>query len=103
MMPPSSAGPGTSWPTSSPHRPVADTDRLSCRGAAVAVQCGTAPGASLHRSRLLHARWRRAPAKRWMSDPPAPIIEANSSAYIDQEADEWGKLFVRIEPNLQAP
>ncbi len=40
-------------------------------------------------------------AKRWMSDPPAPMIEANSSAYIEQEAAEWGKLFVRIEPNLK--
>src|SRR5689334_11367881 len=45
MMPPSSAGPGTSWPTSSPHGPAADTGRPSCRGAAVAVRCGKAPGA----------------------------------------------------------
>jgi hypothetical protein len=29
------------------------------------------------------------------------MIEANSSAYIEQEADEWGKLFVRIEPNIK--
>src|SRR6266700_1293723 len=36
MMPAPSAGPGTSWPTSSPHGPAADTDRPSCRGAAVA-------------------------------------------------------------------
>src|SRR5664280_98372 len=43
------------------HGLAADTDRLSCRGTAVAVRCGTAPGASLHRIRLLHARWRRAP------------------------------------------
>ena len=42
-------------------------------------------------------------AKRWMSAPPAPMIEANSSAYIDQEADEWATLFVRIDPNLKAP
>ena len=35
--------------------PAADTDRPSCRGAAGVVRCGTAPGASRHRSRLLHA------------------------------------------------
>src|ERR1017187_5736611 len=64
MMPPPSAGPDTSWPTSSPHGLAADTDKSSCRGAVVAVRCGTAPGASLHRSRLLHARWRRAPRQR---------------------------------------
>src|SRR5271156_5446348 len=61
MMPPPSAGPDTSWPTSSRHGHAADTDRLSCRDVAVVVRCGTAPGASLHRSRLLRARWRRAP------------------------------------------
>src|ERR1700674_667785 len=64
MMPPPSAGPDTSWPMSSPHEPAADTDRPSCRGGAGAVRCGTAPGASRHRSRLLHARWRRAPRPR---------------------------------------
>ena len=35
-MPPPSAGPGTSWPASSPHEPSASTDRPSCRGAAIA-------------------------------------------------------------------
>src|SRR3954465_10791295 len=62
-MPPPSAGPGTSWPASSPHEPSANTDRPSCRGAAVAVRYGTAPGASRHRSRLLHARLHRVPRR----------------------------------------
>src|ERR1035441_8632592 len=64
MMTPPSAGPDTSWMTSSPHGPAADTDRPSYRGAVVAVRCGTAPGASRHRIRLLHARWRHEPRQK---------------------------------------
>src|SRR5664280_3528426 len=37
MMPPPSAGAGTSWATLSLHGLAADTDRLSCRGTATAV------------------------------------------------------------------
>src|ERR1700732_170139 len=68
MRLPPSAGPSTSWPTSWPHGSAADTDRPSCRGAAVVVRYGTAPDASQHRSRLLHACHRQ-----WETDPPGTL------------------------------
>src|SRR6202040_3593645 len=78
-------------------RPAADTGRPSYRGAAVAVRCGTAPGASRHRSRLLHARWRHAPRQRPHRHgiPPSAAEPARTRAYpaypsgLPEDAAAW--------------
>src|SRR5664279_1991650 len=81
MMTLPSAGPGMSWPTSSRHWPAADTDRPSCRGAAVAVRCCTGSGASRRRSRLLRARRHRARSNRLRRrEAPDPVQHRTATA-----------------------
>jgi deoxycytidylate deaminase len=42
-------------------------------------------------------------AKRWMSEPPTPSIDISSSAYIELESIEWGKLILKIERDDTPP
>jgi cytidine deaminase len=38
-------------------------------------------------------------ARRYMTDPATPMMESASTAYIENESIEWGKLVVSFEPN----
>jgi deoxycytidylate deaminase len=41
-------------------------------------------------------------ASRYMTEPPTPMMEPASTAYIENESVEWGKLVVSFEPEASA-